>query len=51
MQNGFIENFNGSLRDEPLNETPFSSLTQARTTLANWRSDYNTDRPHSQLGW
>jgi len=51
MQNGFIESFNGRLRDELLNETLFSSLSQARTALANWRSDYNTERPHSQLGW
>ncbi len=51
MQNGFIESFNGRLRDELLNETLFSSLAQARTALANWRSDYNTERPHSQLGW
>jgi putative transposase len=51
MQNGFIESFNGRLRDELLNETLFSSVSQARTALANWRSDYNTERPHSQLGW
>mgnify|MGYP001807754631 CR=1 FL=1 len=51
MQNGFIESFNGRLRDELLNETLFSSLAQARTALANWLSDYNTERPHSQLGW
>lgn len=42
---------NGRLRDELLNETLFSSLPQARTALANWRTDYNTARPHSQLGW
>jgi putative transposase len=47
----FIESFNGRLRDELLNETLFSSLPQARTALANWRVDYNTARPHSQLGW
>jgi putative transposase len=51
MQNGFIESFNGRLRDELLNETLFSSLAQARTALANWRTDYNTQRPHSRLGW
>lgn len=38
MQNGFIESFNGRLRDELLNETLFSSLPQARTALANWRA-------------
>jgi putative transposase len=51
MQNGFIESFNGRLRDELLNETPFSSPAQAPTALANWRSDYNAERPHSQFGW
>jgi putative transposase len=51
MQNGFIESFNGRLRDELLNETLFSSLSQARAALANRRIDYNSARPHSQLGW
>jgi putative transposase len=51
MQNGFIESFNGRLRDELLNETLFSSLAQARTVLSLWRTDYNGSRPHSQLGW
>ena len=51
MQNGFIESFNGRLRDELLNETLFSSLVQAKAALANWRTDYNTSRPHSQIGW
>jgi putative transposase len=51
MQNGFIESFNGRLRDELLNETLFGSLAQARAALATWRRDYNTERPHSKLGW
>ena len=51
MQNGYIESFNGRLRDECLNETLFSSMTEARGKLAIWRTDYNTNRPHSQLGW
>jgi putative transposase len=51
MQNGFIESFKGRLRDELLNETLFSSLVQAKAALAHWRSDYNTSRPHSQIGW
>jgi putative transposase len=50
MQNGFVESFNGRLRDECLNETLFSSLRQARRVLADWRNDYNHVRPHSGLG-
>ena len=48
MQNGFIESFNGRLRDELLNETLFSSLALARESLTKWRLDYNGSRPHSQ---
>jgi len=51
MQNGFIESFNGRLRDELLNETLFTSLAQARVALGCWRTDYNDNRPHSKLGW
>ena len=51
MQNGFIESFNGRLRDELLNETLFSSLSQAKAALIRWQLDYNTARPHSKLEW
>jgi putative transposase len=51
MQNGFIESFNGRLRDELLNETLFRSLPHARVVLEAWRRDYNETRPHSKLGW
>jgi len=51
MQNAFIESFNGRLRDELLNETLFSTLSQARIALAAWRADYNGSRPHSKLSW
>lgn len=50
QQNAFIESFNGKLRDECLNETLFSTLTEARQTLELWKEDYNTERPHSALG-
>ena len=50
QQNGFIESFNGSFRDECLNETLFSSLSQARQQIAEWKEDYNSQRPHSSLG-
>lgn len=50
MQNGFVESFNGSFRDECLNETLFSSLPQARHQINEWKEDYNEERPHSSLG-
>jgi len=50
QQNGFIESFNGKLRDECLNETLFSSLAEAKETLKEWKNDYNRHRPHSSLG-
>ena len=50
MQNGFIESFNGSFRDECLNETLFSSPAQARAAISTWKEDYNANRPHSSLG-
>ena len=49
-QNAFVESFNGSFRDECLNETLFSSLIQARAEIKAWKDDYNTVRPHSSLG-
>ena len=50
QQNAFIESFNGRLRDELLNETLFRSLAHARAALAAWQLDYNTVRPHSDIG-
>lgn len=50
QQNAFIESFNGSLRDELLNEEIFDTLDDARRKIAFWRYDYNTVRPHSSLG-
>ena len=50
MQNGFIESFNGSFRDECLNETLFTSLSEARSQITAWKEDYNRNRPHSSLG-
>ena len=51
MQNGYVESFNGRMRDELLNETVFTSLPQARAVIAAWVADYNTTRPHSALGY
>ena len=49
MQNGFVESFNGRLRDECLNEHLFTNLNQAREIIEEWRIDYNTNRPHTSL--
>jgi putative transposase len=49
MQNGFVESFNGRLRDECLNEHLFSNLNEARLIIEAWRIDYNTNRPHTSL--
>jgi len=51
MQNGFVESFNGRMRDELLNETLFRNLAHARVVIAAWANDYNTERPHSALGY
>jgi putative transposase len=48
-ENGYIESFNGRLRDECLNVEVFFTLTDARRKLALWRHDYNHHRPHSAL--
>ncbi len=50
MLNGFVESFNGRMRDEFLNETLLRNLTHARDLISAWRTDYNTTRPHSALG-
>ena len=49
MQNGFVESFNGRLRDERLNEHLFANLNEARQIIEEWRIDYNTNKPHSSL--
>jgi putative transposase len=51
MQNGYMESFNGKLRDECLNEHVFSSLAEARRVIEAWRVDYNEVRPHSSLAY
>ena len=51
MQNGYIESFNGRMRDELLNETLFLDLDHARLLINAWIADYNTARPHSSLGY
>ncbi|MBP2613438.1 transposase InsO family protein [Rhizobium pusense] len=51
MQNGYVESFNGRMRDELLNESLFFGLDHARSAIAEWADDYNTFRPHSSLGY
>lgn len=46
MQNGFVESFNGKLRDECFNKTLFANLCEVRGIIAARRIDYNADRPH-----
>ena len=48
--NGYIESFNGRLRDECLNVSQFLSIADARATIEAWRIDYNRHRPHGSLG-
>ena len=51
MQNGFVESFNGRMRDELLNETMFRNLAHAWIGIHYWAHDYNINRPHSTLGY
>ena len=49
--NPIIESFNGSFRDECLNEHWYQSLAHARAIIQAWRQDYNEQRPHSMLDY
>jgi putative transposase len=50
-ENGYCESFNGKLRDECLNGEIFYSLKEAQVLIEQWRVEYNTQRPHSALGY
>jgi putative transposase len=50
-QNGKGESFNGRFRDECLNAEVFLNLAEAKVRIENWRHEYNTERPHSSLGY
>ena len=50
-ENGYVESFNGKLRDELLNGEIFYSLAEAKIVIEQWRKYYNTVRPHSSLGY
>ncbi len=50
-ENGYIESFNGKMRDELLSREIFCSLKEAQILIEQWRKHYNTKRPHSSLGY
>ena len=50
-ENGYIESFNGKIRDELLNREIFTTLTEAQVLIELWRREYNHIRPHSALGY
>jgi putative transposase len=50
-ENGYIESFNGKLRNELLNGEIFDTLQEAKILIERWRVHYNTIRPHSSLGY
>jgi len=50
-ENGYIESFNGKLRDKLLNREIFTTLEEAKVLIQQWRREYNGVRPHSSLGY
>ena len=50
-ENGYIESFNGKLRDELLNREVFTTLLEAKILIEQWKREYNQVRPHSSLGY
>ena len=50
-ENGYIESFNGKMRDELLNGEIFDTILEARVITERWRKTYNMVRPHSSLGY
>ena len=50
-QNGYIESFHSRFRDECLNREWLLNLCEARVVIEDWPQHYNTDRPHSRLGY
>jgi transposase InsO family protein len=50
-ENGYVESFNGKLRDELLNDEIFDILLEALVVIENWRWEYSQFRPHSSLGY
>ncbi len=50
-ENGYIESFNGKLRNELLNGEIFTTLLESQVLIEQWRQEYNQIRPHSALGY
>ncbi len=50
-ENGYIESFNGKLRDELLNREIFDTVFEAKVLAERWKREYNTIRPHSSLDY
>ena len=50
-ENGYIESFNGKMRDELLKREVFTTLKEAQVLIEGWRREYNQVRPHSSLGY
>ena len=50
-ENGYVESFNGKMRNELLNGEIFDNIFEARILIERWRKEYNTVRPHSSLGY
>ena len=50
-ENGYVESFNGKLRDELLNRETLTTLIEAKILIEQWRREYNHIRPHSSLGY
>jgi transposase InsO family protein len=50
-ENGYVDSFNGKLRDELLNGEIFHTVQEAKVLIEQWRRHYNTKRPHSALGY
>ena len=50
-ENGYIESFNGKLRDELLAREQFDTLLEGKVLIERWGRHYNTARPHSSLGY
>ena len=51
FENGYVESFNGKLRDELLNLETFYTLREAQVLIETWRQHYNSIRPHSSLNY